>query len=230
MGCFLLGFLYTPSLRKTFSSRTSMHHVGAFVGPEFVFLAASKTVPRMKNTEKNKCFVPFPAKNIYNPSHVPPAPCWGRVLGVTRVSRHAAVSAQSFEARLLTQMVRLPIPSWQDVSTSFVFWRPERGTWGVFWVHPIAREGEMEGPTKKNNHPLLVVSFETKVYSTTFPTKAAWLSRWFPNLSLRRCSFLIFLLRRHCCVCVVAPVSFLVLVPFFCRPFWGYLSVPFRLG
>lgn len=28
--------------------------------------------------------------------------------------RHAAVSAQSFEARLLTQMVRLPIPSWQD--------------------------------------------------------------------------------------------------------------------
>jgi hypothetical protein len=27
--------------------------------------------------------------------------------------RHAAVSAQAFETRLLTQMVRLPIPSWQ---------------------------------------------------------------------------------------------------------------------
>lgn len=29
--------------------------------------------------------------------------------------RHAAVSAQGFEARLLTQMVRLPIPSWQEL-------------------------------------------------------------------------------------------------------------------
>ena len=31
------------------------------------------------------------------------------------MAMHAAVSAQSFEARLLTQMVRLPIPSWQEI-------------------------------------------------------------------------------------------------------------------
>ncbi|CAE7829841.1 unnamed protein product [Symbiodinium necroappetens] len=31
------------------------------------------------------------------------------------MAMHAAVSAQSFETRLLTQMVRLPIPSWQEI-------------------------------------------------------------------------------------------------------------------
>jgi len=31
------------------------------------------------------------------------------------MAMHAAVSAQAFETRLLTQMVRLPIPSWQEV-------------------------------------------------------------------------------------------------------------------
>ncbi|CAK9110495.1 Uncharacterized protein SCF082_LOCUS51317 [Durusdinium trenchii] len=31
------------------------------------------------------------------------------------MAMHAAVSAQSFEARLLTQMVRLPIPTWKEV-------------------------------------------------------------------------------------------------------------------
>ncbi|CAK9046108.1 unnamed protein product [Durusdinium trenchii] len=32
------------------------------------------------------------------------------------MAMHAAVSAQSFEARLLTQMVRLPIPTWKELS------------------------------------------------------------------------------------------------------------------
>ena len=49
--------------------------------------------------------------------------------------RHAAVSAQSFEARLLTQMVRLPIPSWQDG----VVGTPESLLWDwLFLAYPWA--------------------------------------------------------------------------------------------
>lgn len=34
------------------------------------------------------------------------------------LAMHAAISAQSFEARLLTQMVRLPIPTWEEVEAT----------------------------------------------------------------------------------------------------------------
>lgn len=37
------------------------------------------------------------------------------------LAMHAAVTAQSYEARLLTQMVRLPIPSWQEVESCRTF-------------------------------------------------------------------------------------------------------------
>mmetsp|Transcript_25570 Transcript_25570/g.52481 ORF Transcript_25570/g.52481 Transcript_25570/m.52481 type:complete len:926 (+) Transcript_25570:132-2909(+) len=59
------------------------------------------------------------------PSHTPSWLLMGNAIGITGafcflmlsmwLAMHAAVTAQSFEARLLTTMVRLPIPSWEEV-------------------------------------------------------------------------------------------------------------------
>lgn len=72
------------------------------------------------------------------------------------LAMHAAVAAQSFETRLLTQMVRLPIPTWQEVEACRTygseFEKVEPGQmFRVPWV--MGRQEDLVKPAQRQARP-----------------------------------------------------------------------------
>merc|ERR1719160_1548299 len=83
------------------------------------------------------------------------------------LSMHAAVTSAGYEARLLTQMVRLPIPSWQEVEACRTYASEfERGE-----TKQMFRVPWMMGPQEKlvNAAPLSSISEDENRASSTSP-------------------------------------------------------------